>query len=158
MPTVTFLNQTGLSICSHKFKWGLLICAIACLHTCIFAHMHSQQARVFSVTLSTPCHLSFPYSLPSIWSFPPSLLDALSRESGLESKVQVCRLADESQRFSNSPPPPVPHPTLSTVCKYAVSLIERSTSSQQLSFLLSCVCLCSTAALEPEGGQWWSAV
>lgn len=93
----------------------------ACMCVCVF------------FILSTPCHLP-PSLSPSLCSFPPSLLAVQWGEAGLESKVQVCRLADESQRGSFPP----------TVCKYVVTLIERSSSSQQLSFLLfrECVCVC----------------
>lgn len=40
-----------------------------------------------------------------------------------------------------------------TVCKYVVTLIERSSSSQQLSFLLLCVCM-SMATAGAAGDTW----
>lgn len=94
--------------------------------------MYSQHACV---------HFSFcphPVISAAVPLFFPSLVRSHAvREAGLESKVQVCRLADESQRGSVPP----------TVCKYVVTLIERSSSSQQLSFLLfMCVCLSRTTA------------
>ncbi len=91
---------------------------------------HVQPACT-CVVPSTPCHLP-PSLTPSLCSFPPVLLAVQLGEAGPESKVQVCRLADESQRGSFPP----------TVCKYVVTLIERSSNSQQLSFLLSCTCVC----------------
>lgn len=101
-------------------------------HTCIClcggSHMYSQHACV--------CFSFCPHPVislcPSVLSLLPSLFAVQWGEAGPESKVQVCRLADESQRGSFPP----------TVCKYVVTLIERSSSSQQLSFLL-CVCLCA---------------
>lgn len=91
----------------------------------------SMHVSVF-FSLSTPCHLP-----PSLCSSPPLLLALQLGEAGPESKVQVCRSADESQRGSFPP----------TVCKYVVTLIEHSSSSQQLSFLsflffFKCVCAC----------------
>ncbi len=91
------------------------------MHVCVCHSVH---------TLSSP---SFCSSIPLFLSSFPSLLLAVQLgEAGLESKVQVCRLADESHRGSFPP----------TVCKYVVTLIERSSSSQQLSFLLLSVCVC----------------
>lgn len=72
--------------------------------------------------LPTPCHLP-PSLLPSLGSF-PLIFSVQLGEAGPESKVQVCLLADESMR-GDSPP---------TVCKYVVTLIKCSSTSQ-LSFL-----------------------
>lgn len=113
-----------------EFNWAHLICASVCMHTYVFVYVvthtctASQPASMHVCvffSLSTPCHLP-----PSLCSSPPSLLAVQLGEADPESKVQVCRLADESQRGSFPP----------TVCKYVVTLIERSSSSLQLSFLL----------------------
>ena len=112
----------------------------------LLTHVQPACMCVFFI-LSTPCHLP-----PSLCSFPPSLLAVQLGEAGPESKVQVCRLADESQRGSFPP----------TVCKYVVTLIERSSSSQQLSFLLFfcvcvcvCVCVCLSTATAGAAGDTW---
>lgn len=87
---------------------------------------------VFSF-LSTPCHLPPAFSPPSPLfsrSLAPRRVVLGGVEAGPESKVQVCRLADESQRGSFPP----------TVCKYVVTLIEHSSGSQQLSFLSLLLC------------------
>lgn len=113
-----------------SFNLRKCLYAHICICLCGRSHMYSQRACVrvcVFFILSTPCHLA-----PSLCSSPPSLFAVQLGEAGLESKVQVCRLADESQRGSFS----------LTVCKYVVTLIERSFSSQQLSFLLFlCVCV-----------------
>lgn len=107
---------------------GIWMClnAHTCICLCDFSHMYGPWARV--------CFLFRPHPVISVLlSLSCSVLAVA--EAGLESKVQVCRLADESQRGS------VPF----TVCKYVVTLIERSSSSQPLSFVpfwCVCVCLC----------------
>lgn len=105
---------TCLFGCSHTYGQHACVCLSFCPHPVI--------SLLLFLCSSVPLLLS---------SFPPLLLAVQLGEAGLESKVQVCRLADESQRGSFPP----------TVCKYVVTLIERSSSSQQLSFLLLSVCV-----------------
>lgn len=89
--------------------------------------------------LPTPCHLP-PSLLPSLSSF-PLLFSLQLGEAGPESKVQVCLLAA----------PPTPHPP--TVCKYVVTLIKRSSTSQ-LSFLV-CVCVCGSMVTSGAAAETW---
>lgn len=92
--------------------------------------------------LPTPCHLP-PSLLPSLSSL-PLIFSLQLGEAGSESKVQVCLLAHESLR-GNFPPP--------TVCKYVVTLIKRSSTSQ-LSFLV-CVCVCGSMVTSGAAAETW---
>lgn len=109
-----------------------------CLDTCnCFLWLYSRRFLFF--ILSTPCHL---LALSLYTSIHTSLPFSDGRGSGPESKVQVCSSrwwVTERQLFP-------------TVCKYVVSLIECSSTSQQLSFRRACVLVC---VCEGERGHSW---
>lgn len=106
-----------MNVCMHTcvFVYAVAHTCTASMHVCVSHSVHTLSSPSASASASIP-------ALPSS----ASLIAVQLGEAGPESKVQVCRLADESQRGS--------FPL--SVCKYVVTLIERSFSSLQLSFLL----------------------
>lgn len=128
--------------------------ALVCTHMYLF---------MWSLTHVQPsmhlcCHLSVSlrYSLhPFGLSLPRSCL--CSWENRAWSQKCKCAAWLMSHRDSASPHIHT-HPTISTVGKYVVSLIEHSTSSQQLSFLLFVCVFVHNHTFDPEGRQWHTAV
>lgn len=123
----SLFSKSAGSVCfaSHHGTLNELIwfaAVLVCTHMYLFMRSPTHAQCVFFI-LSTPCHLPPPS---------PSPLVVQLGETGLESKVQVCRSADESQRGCVPP----------TVSKYVVDLNERRSGTQQLfisSFVRECV-------------------
>lgn len=105
---------------------------IASMHVCAFFHL------VYA--------LSFPSPLRSIPPFRSSLALNCAVGRGGQAWSQKCKCAAWLMSHSEAASPP-------TVCKYVVTLIERSSTSQQLSFLLG-VCVCACLYLCEYGHSW----
>ena len=143
--SVLYLEAVGHVICGRCALFALNLATLfypsVCIHGYVIinevAHTCTSIMHGIFFIQSTPCHL-----LISFCSFPPLYLAVQLEMQAWKSKVQVCRLADESQRGSFPP----------TVCKYVVTLIERSSTSQPLSFLV-CMCVIMVTA-GPAGDTW----
>lgn len=104
----TFILVSWLSKCTPLVFMSLFT------HTHVFVLAVVQQCVCLFFILSTPCHLFIFH--PSIHPYRTVLLGEAEARS---QKYKCAPLTDESERQL--------HPT---VCKYVVSLIERSSTSQ----------------------------